>query len=348
MRLILADSPLVAPTLPDLWIPYFDTGSFAIAPYILKGYDSIDKWVIGAGGGGGGGGDGRYSGLGTNYTQMHGGGAGGGGGGGGFKSELGKVLSTLAATNAVTIGSGGTAGTGAFSGTITAGGVGGNSTFDGLTAYGGGGGGKGTTATTSVVGYGGSGGAGGGSTAVGANGADGTSGGTAGSAGANGGGSSGYGGGTSPHIGGSGADSTGSTTAFGGAGGGGGASGSLYNVPWQLNNQFALYHGGIGGHGYLSLGGNSYSPGAIVNTVGADWMCGGGNGCGGGGTDLQALLQQYFFDIGKGGGKSAGLTVGGGGSGGYGGYDNAGSSPIRGQNGFVGGKGGVLLRVYKA
>lgn len=110
----------------------------------------VDVFICGAGGGGGGGGRMAAS------TQ----GAGGSGAGGGFCHHTVFKAADAGASQTVTIGAGGTAGTGATvngnAGTV--GGIGSNSTFGSLlTAFGGGGGAGGTSGTVQGGGGGGGG-----------------------------------------------------------------------------------------------------------------------------------------------------------------------------------------------
>jgi hypothetical protein len=349
MRLILADAPTVVTPTPDIWIAYIEASTFLIAPWITKGYDRIDKYVIGAGGGGGGGNTGIFTGQPT--TAYHGGGGGGGGGAGGLKWELGKALSSLAASNAVVIGAGGALGVGAH-GTANAnaaGSAGGNSSFDGLTGYGGGGGGKGSAASTTIRGYGGSGGGGGAYAAAGAVGLTGVSTGAAG-------GASGGGGGTDGGIGGSTstfhpAAALASTlylaTSYGGPGGGGGASGSI-NVPIADYNN-GLYNGGLSGNGDMSVPIDYTTPEAAFGFGVGRVLVGGGPGGSSPGPNIPSITGSYLLGIVSGDDRYTNRLPGSGGTGGSGGADNQTSNPdASGKSGRIGAYGAVLIRIWKA
>lgn len=189
----------------------------------------------------------------------------GGGGAGGYKREF-VPLSTLGATETVTIGAGGTGATS----NNTNGGVGANTTFGSwFTAYGGGGGSG--SAGTDGDGGGGGGwlGAGGTSTTdPGTAGAPadgnlhgGTLGGASGAAGGSAGGAGYYGGGG----GGGGAENDGGSTSAGGGGGasvygGGGGGGSGFTTAAAGGTSKFGGAGGDGGVGATSTGSNGVAP----------------------------------------------------------------------------------------
>lgn len=271
--------------------------------------------------GGGGGGAGNASGT-TNK--------GGSGGGGGALSDKILVADDLASTVAVTVGAGGTAGTGAD------GGAGGTSSFGThVLAYGGGGGFKVNSNITS------SGGGGGGVGSAGQTGQSNASslGGfpndtTVGLKGAGGGGAGGvnnsaglaaeYGGGSGggaiSGVGGAGGDSL-----YGGAGGG--AGGEVAQSGGAGGNKGASNGGGAAGG--VGVGSGTPNPGS----AGADGDIGAGTagqgGGGGGGTSLTA----------GGTGGAGGFPGGGGGGGGAG--SGGGNS-----TGGVGGAGQVIVITY--
>lgn len=167
----------------------------------------------------------------------------GGGGGGGY-AEKTFLLSTLGATETVTLGDGGAAQTTAN----TAGNAGGDSTFGAwLTAYGGGGGGF-------LAGGGGGGGAGGGFAGAGLTAVGGTGGSAQGLGGGNGGATGTIGGISNGGGGGGGGAATDATTANGNggasaSGGGGGGAGAEDSSPGAGTGGFALRSGGNGGAG---------------------------------------------------------------------------------------------------
>lgn len=280
--------------------------------------------VWGAGGGGGGG-----SSLATATVTK-----GGGGGGGGCFVERIFRASDLGDDVSVTIGAGGSAGTGATAGGSGGdGGVGGNTTFGSLlTGYGGGGGRGGQN---SALATGGGGGGGGHSAGTSASAAVGGSGGQ-------------------PAVGGPGFDiqgvtgSVGSGNSYYGHLGGGGGGGST-NAAAANSGGGSLFGGGGGGSG----GGtsavpatNSPTPGggpaSAVGTGGAAGVSGptptpgdagapsnglvGGTGGGGGGSTVAASTNGAA-------GGAGGLGGGGGGGGGRG------SNPGLGGAGGVGGAG---------
>jgi len=283
----------------------------------------VDCW--GAGGGGGGGG-GIASG-----TRRDGG---PGGGGGSFVSRIFR-LSELGATEAIVVGTGGSAGTGGSSGNGTAGGLGGDSTFGSTkcAAFGGGGGSYGDTNATGR----GSGG-GGGSAGAGANGGATTvlGGVPAATAGANG--ISGQGGG--------GAKGSGGHAEYGGGGGGGGLSGI------GGGSVFGGSGGGVGGA--LSSSNLSFVAGEGGRTGGIGFGTGSGNDganrgtatTGGAGAAGASLTTAQMPGGGGGGGDNASGTGGAGGEGGAGGGGGGGGgagTPTGGAGG-AGGRGEV--RVY--
>jgi hypothetical protein len=280
--------------------------------------------VWGAGGGGGGG-----SSLATATVTK-----GGGGGGGGCLVERIFLASDLANDVSVTIGAGGSAGTGATAGGSGGdGGVGGNTTFGSLlTGYGGGGGRGGQNSALATGGGGGGGGHSAGtsaSAAIGGNGGQPASAGPGfdiqGVNGSIGAGNSYYG-----HFGGGGGG--GSTTAAaansgGGSlfgGGGGGSGGGTTAVPAPNN---PTPGGGpasaIGTGAAAGLSGSTPTPGdAGVPSNGLV----GGSGGGGGGSTVQASTNGAA-------GGAGGLGGGGGGGGGRG------SNPGLGGAGGIGGAG---------
>lgn len=228
------------------------------------GSNAIVKVQLWGGGGGGGG-------------SIDGVDAGGGAGGGGY-FEAQFLASTLGATETVTIGAGGTAGT------SSAGGDGGNTTFGTkATAYGGGGG---QSNNAAAAGGGGGGGLAKGGTGIGGTGGNGGSpgtigasisndgwGGGGGSNGASGvGGNSGYGGGGggSGVVGGAG---QGGNSMFGGGGSGGGGAGPAAGG--------TSTYGGAGGAGKASGTGNDGTApgGAGGGTVNANGGAGARGEC---------------------------------------------------------------------
>lgn len=329
MRLILAatDPAELAPL--DQWVLFSSTGYFNIVPFVTAGYDAYDCWIVGGGGGGGGGNNGYV-------PNRYGGGAGGGGGGGALRRIIADALTDLPGNGLVTVGAGGAGGA-----VGTAGAKGGNSIFNGLTAYGGGAGGPGTAATSTAVGRGGGGGSGGGRTGPGNNGAAGAIPGAAGGAAISGGGAGGKGA-TTTAIGFKGSDGKLDTdeTDFGGGGGGGGGHGTVLSSPTNVANWIL---GGAGGKGDMSLGG--YSNGGKIVSTDSTHRYGGGKGGGGGGGVNLANLVGYTNLNGTGGYTPlvAGYSPGGGGLGGSGDTANTLSWRV----GSPGGKGCVLVRVYK-
>jgi hypothetical protein len=277
-------------------------------------------------GGGGGGGGGKGGAAATNRY-------GGSGGGGGAYNEAIFEASDLASTIAITVGTGGNAGSGGANNVGTGGSAGTSSAFGNLVQAGGGGGGAG--GGTGVASGGGGGGSGGDGTAgaqaasssgglptISAN-VNGTSGGGAGSA-------SGAAGSPAEHGGGSGGGTAtgagpaknGGTSLKGGGGGGGGGMVTSVNAAQTGGdggmNQFFTIGGGGGG-----AGGPAGTPGGAGTngTYFAGW------GGGGGGGTLAAT----------GGAGGAGGNAGGGGGGGAGGTTTGGA-------GGGGGRGEV--RVY--
>ena len=217
----------------------------------------IEVW--GAGGGGGGSGSSA--------------GDGGGGAGGGSYNSTTVDLSTLAATETVTIGAGATGGT-----TTADGGVGGSTTFGAhLTGFGGGGGGNGGGKQS---------GAGGGSPLGAGQTAPNTNGGNAGTGGGLGGASPGADG-VSNDNGGGGAAYNAGEAGNGGLGGGGGGSGTGGGTAGGT----ATYGGGGGGGGLngtggaggvASIGGNGGAGGSTGAGVDGTQPSGGGGGAAGG------------------------------------------------------------------
>lgn len=284
--------------------------------------------VWGAGGGGGGG-----SSLATATVTK-----GGGGGGGGCFVERIFRASDLGDTVSVTIGAGGSAGTGATAGGSGGdGGVGGNTTFGALlTGYGGGGGRGGQNSALATGGGGGGGGHSAGQTATAAVGGNGgqplTAGpgfdvqGVTGSIGA---GNTHYG-----HLGGGGgggstnaaAANSGGGSLFGGGGGGSGAGTTA--VP-AVNNPTTGggFSSAVGGGGAAGASGPVPTPGdAGGPTNGTN----GGAGGGGGGSTVQPSVNGAA-------GGAGGLGGGGGGGGGRG------SNPGLGGAGGVGGDGYCIV-----
>lgn len=188
------------------------------------------------------------------YLVVGGGGGGGpvsnrrmaGGGGGGGNVVTGTVSVTANTGYTITIGSGGTAGSG-----TTRGGTGGTSSFGALaSADGGGGGGAGVT---NINGVNGTSGGGGGNTGTGGTGSSGGNGGT----GFNGGNAThaGAGGGGDGSVGGTGSNGTSST----GGNGGAGTSSSI--------NGTATVYGAGGGGGSSTTGGTAGSGGGDGGTA---------------------------------------------------------------------------------
>lgn len=213
-----------------------------------------------------------------------------GGGGGGAYNEAIFALSSLGATETVTIGAGGAA----QSSADTDGNVGGNTTFGSLlSAFGGGGGGNGSGAGD------GGGGGGGGILAVGTVGGDsagGAGGGLSGGAGggaSTAGGSSTYGGG-----GGGGADTpaAGGSSFWGGAGGGGG-------------EDTGANTGGVGG---VSIYGGGGGGGGAADTSGATGGASTFGGAGGAGATGAAAATAGTQPAGGGGGAENGTSGKGG------------------------------------
>ncbi len=265
----------------------------------------VEAW--GAGGGGGGG-------CASNYQP------GCGGGGGGYFYALFKA-SELTSTVSVTIGAGGTAGTGGVSGGDprgTSGGDGGNTTFGSyITAYAGTGGARGDNASTDNYGAGIGGGVMGAgnipnirisSTVTGSGqfgGADPTLNSNMGQF------SSGFGGGAGGFGLGSGANADGGSSMKGGAGGGGGGK--------SQGSSGTQRPGGYGGSRTGNTGGGAApETSATVNFFG-----------GGGGAGAFNSLDNATA------GGNGGIAAGGGGGG---------SGPTNGRAGGAGGNG--LVRVY--
>jgi hypothetical protein len=313
------------------------SGNFTVPASALM--TIIEAW--GAGGGGGGG---------TGNTLSGASRSGGGGGGGGSYNTTTILTSSLGiagATVPVTIGAGGTAGTGGTTAAGTNGGIGGATCLSTTTACAGtmflqafgGGGGAGTGTAGNGGGGGGgvlsagsvaatiTGGTGGnplGSAANTLNSGAGGAGGATSTAAAVDGGSSSWGGG------GGGASTTtgvansgnGGGSSQGGAGGGGGASTPI--------TTFTLRSGGAGGHvpGLSAGGGAGGATTGAAGTAGAAGVGSGGDGGGGGAST-----------------GTAGATAGAGGNGGArgggagGGGASAGTGTQKGGAGGVGGAG---------
>lgn len=280
--------------------------------------------VWGAGGGGGGG-----SSLATATVTK-----GGGGGGGGCFVERIFRASDLGDTVSVTIGAGGSVGTGATAGGSGGdGGVGGNTTFGALlTGYGGGGGRGGQNSALATGGGGGGGGHSAGtsaSAAVGGNGGQPTSAGPGfdiqGITGTIGAGSTHY-----AHLGGGGGGGSSSfpTMTLGGGslfgGGGGGSGGGTTAVPAVVAaSSGGGFSSSVGGGGAAGVSGPVPQPGEAGGpTNGTN----GGAGGGGGGSTVQASTNGAA-------GGAGGLGGGGGGGGGRG------SNPGLGGAGGIGGDG---------
>ncbi len=284
--------------------------------------------VWGAGGGGGGG-----SSLATATVTK-----GGGGGGGGCFVERIFLASDLANDVSVTIGAGGSAGTGATAGGSGGdGGVGGNTTFGSLlTGYGGGGGRGGQNSALATGGGGGGGGHSAGQTAtaaVGGNGGQPISSGPGfdiqGVTGAVGSGNSYYG-----HFGGGGgggstnaaASTSGGGSLFGG--GGGGSGGGTSAVPAATSpTTGGGFSSSVGGGGAAGVSAGTSGPAPLPGDAGgATNGTTGGAGGGGGGSTVQANASGAA-------GGAGGLGGGGGGGGGRG------SNPGLGGAGGIGGAG---------
>jgi hypothetical protein len=284
--------------------------------------------VWGAGGGGGGG-----SSLATATVTK-----GGGGGGGGCLIERIFLASDLANDVSVTIGAGGSAGTGAAAGGSGGdGGVGGNTTFGSLlTGYGGGGGRGGQNSALATGGGGGGGGHSAGQTAtaaLGGNGGQPTSAGPGfdiqGVTGAIGSGNAYYG-----HFGGGGgggSTNAAAATAGGGSlfgGGGGGSGGGTSAVPAANNpTTGGGFSSSVGGGGAAGVSAGTSGPAPVPGDAGgATNGTTGGAGGGGGGSTVQASANGAA-------GGAGGLGGGGGGGGGRG------SNPGLGGAGGIGGAG---------
>lgn len=213
----------------------------------------------------------------------------GGGGGGGY-SERWIPLSSLGATETVTIGAGGTA-----KSTSGNGNAGGNSTFGSwLTAYGGGGGGGGSSSSGPNGGGGGGGGASAGATGAGGASAAGGAGGTGNITGYD----DGAAGGTGAAGGGAGGNST---SIFGGGGGGGGGNNGSSAASGTGGNTF---NGGAGGGGASGTGGGSSGAGGTSVRQG---------GAGGAGSETGTATSGSAPGGGGGGTRSG--TSGAGGAG---------------------------------
>jgi len=284
--------------------------------------------VWGAGGGGGGG-----SSLATATVTK-----GGGGGGGGCFVERIFRASDLGDTESVTIGAGGSAGTGATAGGAGGdGGVGGNTTFGALlTGYGGGGGRGGQNSALATGGGGGGGGHSAGtsaSAAIAGNGGQPTTAGPGfdiqGVTGTIGAGSSHY-----AHLGGGGgggSSAAAAVTAGGGSlfgGGGGGSGGGTSAVPAVIaGSSGGGFTSVVGGGGSAGVSGPAPQPGDAGGPTNGN---NGGAGGGGGGSTVQASTSGAA-------GGAGGLGGGGGGGGGRG------SNPGLGGAGGVGGDGYCIV-----
>lgn len=326
-RLLLCDGSNFFTTLiaPGYQV-YASTGTWTKPP----GASMLYGMVWGAGGGGGGG---RTAAAGNARP------GGGGGGGGGFNFFTVPFIE-MAATEAVTIGAGGTAG-----GAGTAGAQGGNSTFGTtatfVTGYGGGGGGGGGAATQAAGGGGGGSGAKGASGAgstLGAGGAaaltattaaDTVSGHMASFVGGDGDAAVGGAAGLAKLFGGSGGSSSPATGAVGKDGAGaiwGGAAGASGGGVTSGNAEAA---GGAGGNNLVLTAGGGGTAGAV-------------NG-GAGGAGASGLGKHGGQGGGGGGGQDSGTGGTGGVGGAYGGGGGGGGGATTGGTGGVGGTGGMIL-----
>ncbi|MEK7460307.1 MAG: glycine-rich domain-containing protein [Patescibacteria group bacterium] len=214
---------------------------------ITSGSVDLGYLVVGGGGGGSGGGAGGVA-------------QGGGGGGGGMKT--GTLTAVGVGTYTVTIGNGGTAGSGVN------GGQGGDSVFSTITSLGGGGGGR-SSGPTGYPGVAGGSGGGGGGHSISSGGA-GTPG--QGNGGGNGDGNSGGGGGG----GGGGAGSVGSA-GYGNAHAGNGGAGLSSSFSGSSLNYAG---GGAGGTDYQGTAGTGGAGGGGATTVAGTDNTGGGGGGG--------------------------------------------------------------------
>lgn len=276
--------------------------------------------LLGAGGGGGGGARGI---AGSNR-------GGGSAGGGGVQVRRIFLPSALGATEAVTIGAGGTAGAlVAVNGVGNNGNVGGNSTFGALaTAYGGGAG-FGGRATAAAI----SGGNGAGSAAAGAAGS------TSSGAGAN----PTYGTATTGNANGEGGAAGATSTAGGHGEWGGGAGGGVTNAQVSTVGGGSMYGGAGGGSGGGVTAADASTSGRIGGTTNsyatANTTDGAGGVAGGNGTPGAAVTGYLAGSAGGGGG---GGTGGVGGTGGLGaaGSGGGGGGASTGANSGAGGDGG--------
>lgn len=249
------------------------------------GAKTINVQLFGAGGGGGGG---RKT---NNSPEAKPGGAGGGGGG---YLNITIPESALASTESVTIGAGGTAGTGvtATVGSGGAGGTGGNTAFNSLICAGGNGGGGGSTATAN-----------GGLGVLNSNSGAGSSLTTNGGTGV--------------------PASSASVTQYGGAGGGGGGtinvSGSAFAGGAGGRSNVLNFAGGAGGANTGAAGGDGTSNSSATTGLFAVGSGGGGGGAGTGVSGGAGGAGGFPSGGGGGGGPTdSGATSGAGGVGGNG------------------------------
>jgi hypothetical protein len=289
-------------------------GTFDVAAAIAAGFTFVHVIAIGAGGGGGGGAS----------TTTPGGAlaVGGCGGGGGCRYEQTFRLSELAASIAISVGTGGTGGNGGSNGNGTSGTAGGNSSFGTHLVAGGGGGGFSTVISNTA-----SGGAGGGLGSVGGNGASGAD-----SAGggpgpmdsqANGLGASGGKGGGSRNN----ATIAPGSTEYGGAGGAGCVN-SIANTQPGGSSWWGGAGGGLGG-GHNTVGGSQVATagGSQRSTTAGGGGAPGttGNTTSNGSNGAPGTFTTPGSGGGGGGGISGGTTNQAGGRGGDGGtYGNGG------------------------